>query len=118
MEADFAEAASRKVKVYWGSDGLRCEPEEVRMDSRRGDRVEWQLESDRPGARIVAIEFADRTLPKGPFLELAADRNPKTWTGQRSNGAAYGRYKYSITVSDERGEPIELDPYILDTDRP
>lgn len=109
--------AACKVTVSWTKAGLRCEPEELRMDCRRGDSVRWDLDSDRPGARITAIVF-EGSNPNGPFAELGTDRGPTVWQGSSSNGGPRGRFKYSIHVIDDSGVPVELDPYILDTDRP
>jgi hypothetical protein len=120
-------AVERKVVVYWDDDGgLRCEPDEIRIKSRRGDRVLWTLVTSKRDARIVDIVFTDKTdpmgavpsNPKGPFGELQAQSDPRQWIGTAPAGPPEKRYKYSVWVSDESGERVELDPLLTVTERP
>lgn len=125
MDTELA-AVERKVVVYWDDAGLRCDPDEVRIRSRRGDRVLWTLVTGKRDARIVDIVFTDKsdpksavpTNPKGPFGELQAQSDPRQWIGTAPAGPSEKRYKYSVWVSDESGERIELDPSLIVTERP
>lgn len=107
----------KKVVVRWDAAVLRAEPEEMKVNSR-AESVRWELESSRRGARITRIVFAGD--PAGPFTKVAKveGSSDRSWQGDGSKNQPLGqRYKYSVFVADSSGE-VELDPYIIDTDKP
>ncbi len=106
---------SKKVVVHWDAAGLRAEPDEIQVNSRTED-LRWELESTRRGARLGEIRFDGEA--GGPFRSVGASSD-LLWTGTGSKANDLGRrYKYSIFVSDASGASLELDPYIIDTDKP
>ncbi len=108
---------SKKVVVHWDAAGLRAEPNEIKVDSRT-EVLRWELESTRRGARITAIVFAGEA--DGPFRRVGPMASSDVdWASEGSKGNAPGAsYKYSVFVSDSSGAQIELDPYVIDTDKP
>lgn len=106
---------AKKVVVRWDAAGLRAEPDEMKVDSRT-EVLRWELESTRRGARISNIVFEG--VAHGPFLSVGASSD-LLWTSSGSKENDLGRsYKYSIFVTDSSSAVTELDPYIIDTDKP
>ncbi len=108
-------STQKEVVVTWDAAGLRAEPVEIEVNSRQ-HTLRWELISSRRGARISRITFAEGD---GPFASIAgADDSGRVWEGTGSREEPYGRrYKYSVFVADSKGE-VELDPFIVETDKP
>lgn len=108
---------TKKVVVHWDAAGLRAVPEEIHVDSR-SEVLRWELVSTRRGARISDVAFDEGGA--GPFLSVAPSHTSDVvWLSSGSAEQPLGhRYKYSVYVTDATGAVVELDPFIVDTDRP
>lgn len=109
-------SSPKEVLVRWNAEGLRAVPEEIDVNSRT-EVLRWKLESPNRGARITRIVFDGET--DGPFTRVApVDASRQVWQAEGSKNQPFGqRYKYSIFVSTG-GAETELDPFVVDTDRP
>lgn len=110
-------STQKKVVVHWDSGGLRAEPDEIKVHSR-SQELRWELVSTYRGARITDIAFEeDKT---GPFARIAAaGGSDLAWQSEGSKEKPPDRrYKYSIFVRAATGETFELDPFVVDTDKP
>lgn len=107
----------KKVVVHWDAAGLRAEPEEININSR-SEVLHWELVSARRGARIRDVAFDGGGT--GPFLAVGPSPSSDViWQSRGSAEQPLGhRYKYSVYVTDATGVVVELDPFIVDTDRP
>lgn len=106
---------AKKVVVRWDAAGLRAEPDEINVNSRT-EVLRWELDSTRRGARISNIVFDG--VAHGPFLSVG-NSSDLLWSSAGSKNNAYDTsYKYSVYVTDSSGAIVELDPYIIDTDKP
>lgn len=107
----------KKVVVHWDATGLRAVPDEIRINSRT-EILRWELESTRRGARISDVAFEEGAA--GPFCKV--EPHPSSDVVWQSQGSAEQpfdrRYKYSVYVTDTSGAVIELDPFVVDTDKP
>jgi hypothetical protein len=54
----------------------------------------------------------------GPFTRVAG-ASDLAWASEGSKSNALDRrYKYSVFVTDANGAQLELDPFVIDTDKP
>lgn len=108
----------KKVVVHWDAAGLRAVPDLIKVDSRT-EVLRWELESTRRGARISDVAFADGS-PAGPFCKVEpSPSSDVVWQSEGSAEQPYDReYKYSVFVTDATGAVVELDPFVVDTDKP
>ena len=109
-------SSQKEVLIRWNAEGLRAVPEEIRVNTR-AEVLRWKLESATRGARITRIVFAGEA--DGPFRQIGpVDAGSQTWQAEGSKNQPFGqRYKYSVFVSTG-GAETELDPFVVDTDRP
>ena len=107
----------KKVVVHWDAAGLRAVPDEINVDSRT-EVLRWVLECTRRGARISDVAFEDGAA--GPFCRVEPDpASDIVWKSEGSADQPYDRrYKYSVFVTDATGAVLELDPFVVDTDKP
>ena len=109
-------SSQKEVLIRWNAEGLRAIPEEILVNSRT-EVLRWKLESPTRGARISRIVFDGEA--DGPFRVIGpVDASAQVWQAEGSKNQPFGRrYKYSVFVSTG-GAETELDPFVVDTDRP
>lgn len=108
-------STQKKVVVRWDAGGLRAEPDEIKVHSRK-EALRWELVSSRRGARITDVVFEEEVT--GPFARVAHSSDT-VWQGEGSKEKPLDRrYKYSVFVRDAAGAALELDPFVVDTDKP
>jgi hypothetical protein len=108
-------STQKKVVVRWDAGGLRAEPEEIKVHSRI-ETLHWELVSSHRGARITAVTFEEDGT--GPFARVAGSSDI-LWQSEGSMEKPLGRrYKYSVFVRNAGGASEELDPFVVDTDKP
>lgn len=108
-------STQKKVVVRWDSGGLRAEPDEIKVHSRK-EELRWELVSSQRGARIVDVVFEDEAT--GPFARVAGSSDT-VWQSEGSKEKPLERrYKYSVFVRNAAGATLELDPFVVDTDKP
>ncbi|MEM9556532.1 MAG: hypothetical protein AAGC60_19900 [Acidobacteriota bacterium] len=72
----------------------------------------WNLKSPDDGACISRIVF-EGAEPNGPMSKLQARSSTREWVGPCLGDAAAGQYKYSVFITNGKGEEIELDPQVI-----
>ena len=106
----------KKVVIRWDATGLSADPETIKVDSRC-EKLRWELDAISRSARIVDITFESGGA--GPFDRVGPVTGSDVWHGEGSAMKPPGvAYKYSVFVTDANGVVIELDPFVVDTDKP
>lgn len=106
----------KKVVIRWQATGLSADPETIRVDTRC-ESLRWELDAISRSARIVDVTF--EAGGAGPFDKVGPLPSSDLWQGEGSALKPPGvSYKYSVFVTDANGVVLELDPFVVDTDKP
>jgi hypothetical protein len=96
----------KDVTVTVSSGSISVSPDPVTLHRNQGlDKVKW---SSNTALRSMSIS------PKnGGFTVSCSQKGNGTWTCDTSAFTTNGDFQYSVNVTTESGEAIELDPTII-----